>query len=118
MYSATYHCNAEAVHGLVGQYGPFLQEMPVQDKLFLRAALSLYQYKRFLIEQNEQETVFSFKYSLDEAIEATDPDSSHLIPKTVDWLIKFVMDEEENQRSNQFEAFLKVLNDAIGQHLE
>jgi hypothetical protein len=112
MYSATYHCNAEAVHGLVGQYGPFLQEMPVQDKL------CLYQYKRFLVEENEQETIFPFKHTLDEAIEATDPDSWNLIPKTVDWLIKFVMDEEEKQRSNQFEAFLKVLNDAIGQHLE
>jgi hypothetical protein len=117
MYSATYHCNAEAVHGLVGQYGPFLQEMPVQDKLFLRAALSLYQYKRFLVEENEQETIFSFKYSLDEAIEATDSDSSHLIPKTVDWLLLFVVDEEENKRSDLFEAFLKVLNEAIGQHL-
>ena len=117
MYSPTQYCNAEAVYGLVARCGRFLESMPLQDKLFLRAALSLYQYQRFLVEENEQESIFPPKRTLDEAIEATDPDSRDLLPKTVDWLIKFVIDEEQGDRTESFEAFLKAMNDAIGQYL-
>ena len=117
MYSPTQYCNAEAVHGLTARYGKFLETMPLQDKLFLRATLSLYQYQRFLVEENEQENLFPPKRTLDEAIEATDPDSWNLIPVTVDWLLKFVMDEEKGEGTDNFEAFLKAMNDAIGQYL-
>jgi hypothetical protein len=87
----------------------------LRSKLFLRSVLSAYQLEAHEAEQYKQQ--LDPKRLIDGCIESIDPDASKELPGITDWVIEFVLKEQDKTQHN-IEGVIKGLTDAIACHTD
>lgn len=112
----TFYCESDAVHSLVNTFGTHLQDLDLRSKLFLRAVLTAYQLGAYFAEQYKQK--LDPKRLIDGCIESIDPDASKELPGIADWVIGFVLREEQDETQHNIEGVIKGLTDAIACHTD